>query len=341
VRAAFAPAAGRLDLRDVAAPAPGPGEVLVRVRACGICGSDLHWYAGAGAPPRVCPGHEIAGAVAALGAGVRGVRVDDAVAVEPAVVCGVCVACRAGLRQRCPRLRILGMHRPGGLADFVLAPADALFALPGGLDWALAALTEPLAVCVHAVRRAAIEPGQRVLILGAGAIGLLSVAAARAAGATEVWITARYLHQAALAQRLGATRVFAADADGDAERAALTAERPIDAVLETVGGAADTIADGVRAVRAGGTVVVLGVFSGAPTLPATTLLIKEVRLVGSMMYDRAGPQADFAAAIELLAAQADALSPLVTHRLGLDDVAQAFAAAADKGAGAVKVSVLP
>src|SRR5690606_9327645 len=121
-------------------------------------------------------------------------------------------------------------------------------------------------------------------VLGAGSIGLLAVLAARDAGAGEIWITARHPHQAALATALGASRVFAADADGSAALAAASAAEPVDAVLETVGGAATTLADAVRCVRPGGTVVVLGVFTTAPALPAIELLVKEVRLVGAMTY---------------------------------------------------------
>lgn len=338
MRAAFCPAAGHIEVREVPRPEPAPGGVVVCVRACGICGSDLHWYGGAAPPPRVCPGHEIAGEVAACGAGVTAVRDGDRVAVEPLVTCGECRACRAGARQLCPRLRILGMHRAGGLAEFVAVPAEALFAVPPGLDWPHAALAEPAAVAVHAVRLGDVSVGQRVLVLGAGAIGLLATAAACAAGA-EVWCTARYPHQAALAGRLGAARVFAADAEGEAALQAAVANEAVDAVLETVGGTADTLAEAIRLVRPGGRVVVLGVFTHSPPLPATLLLVKEVRLIGSMTYDRTQPEPDFARALRLLAETRALTAALVTHVLPLERAAEAFATAADKRAGAVKVSV--
>ncbi len=341
MRAAFCPAPGRIEVREVPRPDPAPGEVVVRVRACGICGSDLHWYGGGAPAPRVCPGHEIAGEVAACGAGVAGVRAGDRVAIEPLLTCGTCRYCRAGQRQLCVRLRIAGMHRPGGLAEFVAVPAETLFAVPDALDWPQAALAEPTAVAVHAVRLAAVSAGQRVLVLGAGSIGLLALIAARAAGAAEVWITARHPHQAALASRFGAARVFAADADGSAALGAASGEADIDVVLETVGGTAATLTDAVRCVRPGGTVVVLGVFTAAPTLPATLLLVKEVRLVGAMTYDRTEAEPDFACALRLLVEERERLAPLITHRVPLDRAADAFATAADKRAGAVKVCVIP
>ncbi|MGH7785222.1 MAG: zinc-dependent alcohol dehydrogenase, partial [Candidatus Binatia bacterium] len=174
MRAAFCPAAGTIALREVAAPEPGPGEVVVRVRACGICGSDLHWFLGSLRPPHVCPGHEIAGEIAALGAGVAGWHAGDRVAVEPLVACGICRYCRAGQPQLCRTMQIIGQQQPGGLAELVAVPAGALFAVPAGLSWPIAALAEPTAVCVHAYRLAALPAGARVLILGAGSVGLLS-----------------------------------------------------------------------------------------------------------------------------------------------------------------------
>jgi len=340
MQAAFCPGSGRLELREVPAPRPAAGEVVLRVRACGICGSDLHWFTGGSRPPSVCPGHEIAGEVVACGAAVAGVAVGERVTAEPMATCGACRWCRAGMPQLCRTLQVAGMHRPGGLAELVALPAAMLYPLPAELDWAVAALSEPTAVAVHATRLAGVGAGQRVLILGAGAIGLLAVVAARAAGAADVWITARHPHQAAAARRLGATRVFATTAAADDERRALARDHDVDAVLETVGGVAETLADAVHCVRPGGTVILLGVFTAPPSLPATTLLMKEVRLIGSMMYDRSGPRADFATAIDLLVAHRDAIAPLVTHRVALAGVQQAFETAADKRSGAIKVSVL-
>jgi len=341
MRAAFCPTAGVIELREVPDPEPAAGEVVVRVRACGICGSDLHWFHGALPPPPVCPGHEMAGEVAACATGVRSVREGDRVAIEPMVVCRECEYCRSGMPQRCKRLRILGLQRDGGLADAVVVPGYALFSLPAALDWAVGALAEPTAICVHAVRLGGVGLGARVLVLGAGTIGLLAVLAARAAGAADVVVSARHPHQAAMARRFGASRVFAASADGEQERAVYAADHPIDVVIETVGGVADTIADGVHAVRPGGAVVVLGVFAAAPVLPALALIVKEVRVIGAMLYDRSGPRADFEITLDLLARHRDRVRELITHRIGLDAVQSAFAAAADKRSGAIKVTVTP
>jgi L-iditol 2-dehydrogenase len=340
MRAAFCPSAGIVELRDVPQPEPGAGEVVVRVRACGVCGSDLHWYLGALPAPRVCPGHEIAGEVAACGRDVRGVSEGDRVAVEPMVVCRECEYCRTGMPQRCPHLRIIGLQRDGGFADAVRVPAYGLFRLPAALDWTVGALAEPTAVCVHAMRLGGVGLGSRVLVLGAGTIGLLAVLTARAAGAADVVISARHPHQAAMARRLGANRVFAASDEGAVKRAAYVADHPVDVVIETIGGNADTIAEGVLAVRPGGAVVVLGVFAALPSLPALPLIVKEVRVVGAMLYDRSGRRADFDVALDLLERSGD-VHDLITHRIGLDVVQTAFATAADKRNGAIKVTVVP
>ena len=335
MRAAFCSTPGTIGLADVAEPALGAGDVLVQVRACGICGSDLHWFHGALPAPAVCPGHEIAGEIIACAPDVRDLPPTTRVAIEPMVVCRQCHYCRTGRPQLCPRLRIIGLHRSGGFAERVVVPAYTLFAVPEEIDWPLAALTEPTAVAVHAVRLAGVTLGSRVLVLGAGTLGLLCAFAARVAGAAEVLVSARYPHQRALAQRLGAAEPPRQADDRIADDVAA------DVVMETVGGSADTLTDAVRLVRPAGTVAVLGVFSSTPTLPALALLAKEVRIVGSLMYDRTSPRPDFQIAIDLIRQHRAELADLVTHRFPLDAIQQAFVTASDKRAGAIKVVVSP
>lgn len=341
MRAAFCTAPGNFELRDVPYPQAEAGQVLVRVRSCGICGSDLHWYHGSFPPPPVCPGHEIAGEVAAVDSADAGVAVGDRVVVEPLVVCGACPACRVGDYQLCSAVRVLGISRPGGFAECVSVPQERLYRLPAALDFAAGGLAEPAAVAVHGVRLGHIALGDRVLVLGAGTIGLFCVLAARAAGATQVAITARYPHQAEMARRLGATHVFGSGPEGDRERDDFTAAGPPDVVLETVGGTGETLNEAIQSVRPGGTVVVLGVFFSQPPCDALFLMLKEVRVVGSITYGRAGPRADFTIALQLLASNAAVVNDLVTHRFGLERIGEAFDAAADKRRGAIKVAVLP
>lgn len=341
MRAAFCTAPETFELREAPRPEAGPGQVIVRVRGCGVCGSDLHWFQGDFPPPPVCPGHEIAGEVAAVDGGDGSVAVGDRVVVEPLVVCGQCPACRVGDYQVCPTIKVLGISRPGGFAEYVAVPRERLYPLPAGLDFAVGALAEPAAVSVHGVRLGNVTLGDRVLVLGAGSIGLFAVLAARAAGAAEVAITARYPHQAEMARRLGATHVFASGPAGDRERADFTAACPPDVVLETVGGTGETLNEAIHSVRASGTVVVLGVFYSPPPCDALSLLLKEVRVVGSMTYGRRDRRADFAIALQLLSAHAAVVNDMVTHRFELARIGEAFAAAADKKRGAIKVIVVP
>jgi 2-desacetyl-2-hydroxyethyl bacteriochlorophyllide A dehydrogenase len=330
-----------IEIRTVPTPLLKDHDVLVRVGACGICGSDLHFHAGTLPPPQGCPGHEIAGEVTDIGAAVTERRVGDRVAIEPIIRCGRCRSCMTGSYQLCDRFRILGTTDDGGFADFVRVPAYALFPLPPDMEYAIGALAEPLAVAVHGMRLGGVRMGDRVAILGAGTIGLVAVVAAQAAGAADVVITARHPHQAAAARTLGASAIFAADDDGIDRLLQSTDAHPIDVVVETVGGEANTLTDALRAVRKGGRIVVLGLYTKPPLLDPLLLVLKEPRIIGSLTYGRNGPRADFEIAIDILARNASRLATLITHRFDLDAIDAAFATAADKATGAVKVSVSP
>lgn len=284
--------------------------------------------------PPVCPGHEMSGIVDAVGAGVSRVREGDRVAVEPLVRCGECTLCRCGDYHLCARLLIPGLTAHGGMATSLVVPAYTLFALPASVDFELGALAEPTAVTVHALRLANVGSGSRVLILGAGTIGLLTAAAARHLGAEHVSITARHEHQRDAALQLGCDEVLSPD------RACDVGGTP-GAVIETVGGTASTVEDAVGVVARGGTVVVVGLFEQAPAFNPLAFIMKEVRIVGSMVYNRKAGKADFDVALELLADRGPALRRLVTHVVPLRDAQAGFETAADKTTGAVKVMLDP
>src|SRR5881628_1073475 len=338
MRAAFCRAPGTLAVEDVPRPTPAAGEVVVRVRHCGICGSDLHWYHGQMVLPVGCPGHEISGEVADAGAGVTSLKAGDAVALEGIASCGSCRYCLAGDYQRCPAVGVVGMTLPGGFAEYVSAPARHCFRVPAGVDFATAALSEPLGVAVHGVRLSGLEIGQRVAVLGAGTIGLAAVVAARAGGAGEIVVVARRPQQKAAALALGADRVID-DGDPGGLLADATAA-PIDLVIETVGGTADTLDTAAAACRPGGTICVLGAFTRSPPFPALFVLAKELRVIGSLVYGRAGARADFDIALDILRRQGRRIAEaLITHRFPLAEIGKAFATAADKTTGSIKVTV--
>jgi len=341
MRAVVARGGRTLQLELVVIPEPGPGEVRVRVGACGICGSDLHLRHLGVIQEGLTPGHEIAGRVDTLGAGVTGFAPGDAVVVEPLASCGLCAACRSGREATCPSVKLFGVHANGGMAEQVVVPAARLFRVDPALDARVAALAEPLAVVVHGLRRGGFEAGQRVLVLGAGNIGLLAAMAARAWGAGEVAISARHPHQAELARRMGATRVLREEeATPKALAAAAQRDGGAELVIETVGGQADTLRAAGAAIAPGGTISVLGLFLGPVSLDGFGLFTREGTVAFSNCYARS-PRADFADAVALLEAERERLAPLVTHTVPFSDPERAFALAEDKRAGAIKVSLVP
>lgn len=341
MRAAVVQGPGALAVESRDLPEPGPGQARVRLLACGICGTDLHFFHSGFWPAGHVPGHEMFGEVDALGEGVGGVAPGDRVAIEPIEACGACPACRAGRANICPQTRLYGIHAPGGFAEAICAPAGRLFRVAERLPPEIAALAEPMAVALHGVRRSGLSRGERVLVLGAGTIGLLSVLAARSAGAGEVWLVARHPHQAELGAALGANRVLR-EAEGEpGALATLGGDAPIDRVVETVGGSADTLRAAAAAIRPGGSISVLGVFMGDVAVPGLPMLVKEGALFWSNCYEHGRDGSDFADATALLDAERDALSALTTASVALDEITRGFEIASDRRAGAVKVTVRP
>ncbi len=337
MKAAVFSGPGSLNIVDRSIPEPKPGWVRIGVTATGICGSDLHIYGGMlGDVTGLQPGHEVSGVIDAVGDGVS-LATGGHVAVEPITACGHCFQCATGHRNRCAGHRLFGVTARGGMAEYLSVPADCLHALPAALDGNVAALAEPMAVCVRGTRRARIELGDRVAVLGAGSIGLLSVLTAREAGASEVFVTARHPHQRALAESFGATGVFASI------EAMIEAVGPesMDVVIETVGGRSDALTEAVSVAARGGTIAMLGVFEGSPRIPGLPFADRELTLVGSYCYARDARVGDFAHATTLLSKFQSALPQLVTHRFKLDEVSRAYAAAADKSSGSIKVQIEP
>jgi 2-desacetyl-2-hydroxyethyl bacteriochlorophyllide A dehydrogenase len=277
--------------------------------------------------------------VAEVDSAVQEIALGDRVAIEPLVICGRCPACQEGDYQICRKVEFLGVSRDGGFADYVAVPRERIYSLPAELDFAAAALAEPAAVSVHGTRLGGVSSGDRVLVLGAGTIGLLSVMAALAAGASEVAVTARHPHQAEMARRIGANRVLPANGEGPPEWAAFRHDFPPDVVLETVGGGGESLNHAIRSVRPGGTVVLLGIFPSPPSCDALSLVVKEVRLVGSLTYGCRDGRSDFELALEMMASNAPVIRDLVTHRFELEGIREAFETAADKTRGAIKVVV--
>jgi threonine dehydrogenase-like Zn-dependent dehydrogenase len=336
MRAAAWSDVGALELVELPRPSVQPGSVLVRVDAVGICGSDLHCYRGT-LPPMagLVPGHEIGGEL--IDAGGSGLAAGMPVAVEPLLTCGSCPECRSGNDNRCRQRTLLGVTGgTGGFTEFLVVPEQRIYPLGIGMSAADGALVEPLAVCVRAVKRAGIALGETVAVLGLGTIGLLSVVAARAAGAGLVLGIGGHPHQRERATAFGADAVFTTAAE-----AAEAAGEGADVVIEAVGGRAGTLTEAVELVRPGGVIAMLGDFAGDAQLPGLAFSRKEARLVTSNCYARSGAQRDFDIAIALLRRHLREVRSIVTHRFPLERVDAAFAVAADRAARSIKLLVLP
>ena len=307
----------RIDQLDV--PPMGVDEVVVAVRAVGVCGSDMHYFdAGRNGQnvlrqPTVL-GHEASGVVVGAGAG-SGIRVGTRVAVEPAIGCGVCPTCRSGHYNICPVGTCLGSPPTNGtMSEVVVVPARAVHELPAHLDTVVGAMIEPLSVAVWAVRRAQVHAGQRVLITGAGPIGILVAQVARASGATEIVMTDVNDDRLAMATTFGATRVINTARD-ELDVGA------VDRVLECTG-VPSVLWSAIGAVRPGGRVTVVG--QAAPSvdgLPLAFLQRYEVDLVAAFRYAHAFPTA-----IALVASGAVDIEHVITGRFPLDDAAEAIQA---------------
>ncbi|MER6787177.1 L-idonate 5-dehydrogenase [Streptomyces sp. NPDC000658] len=325
---------GRGDLRveELAEPSPGPGEVLVAVRYGGICGSDLHYWRHGGVgdfrlrEPMVL-GHEVVGTVLAHGSPEpTGVPVGAEVAVHPATPCGACPECARGLRNVCRDARYLGSaartpHVQGGFAARIVVPAGQVRPLPDGLPSRRAALAEPLSVALHAVRRAGPVAGRHVLVTGAGPIGCLVVAAAKAAGAARVTVTDLLPAALGYARAAGADTTVLAEGPADAAR---PEEAEADVAVEASGAAAGLDAC-LRRVRRGGTVVQLGMLPPGQSPFAGNLVVgREIELRGAFRFD-----AEFDDALALLAAR-PAFDGLISAVAPVAEAESAFALAADR-----------
>ncbi len=337
---------GKRDVRfeERPIPTPGPGEVRVKIGGCGLCGSDRHLFELGLYVPGVVPGHEMAGTVDALGPGVTDVSEGQSVAVEPIHSCGRCPQCERGLDPLCDESAFYGVMRDGGFAEFAVVPAGRLFPFDPELDPAAAALAEPAGVAVHGLRRGNMQPGKKVLVLGAGPIGLMALLAARRLGAGEVAISARHPWQAEAARRLGADRVLAESEAAPLALAGLSGAARPDIVAETVGGNADTLEAAAAAVAPGGAVAVLGLFTTPISLQPHVLFAKEVTLAWSNCYARppfAPGRADFADAVSLVEDERERLDIFTTHSVGLEEIGRAYALAEERPPGLVKLTVRP
>ncbi len=330
----------QLSLEDYPIPEPPPGDVLIQVAACGICGSDLHGYLGHSARrtahiPLVM-GHEFSGSIVALGASVSGLTVGDHVVVQPQISCGHCRACRSGRANICPNMAILGIERQGAFAEYVSAPAHRVFKVPSGLGDIEASLTETLAVEVHLFRQYAPLYPRTVVVLGAGAQGLFAIQLARNAGAAQIVASDLFDDRLELAAQCGATVTVRPD-QTDPVRQVMNATEGwgADLVVDAVG-TPSTREQGIAMLAPGGTLALVGLGKGETTLNFLPVVGKELTIHGSYCYS----DDDFLLALEMLAngqIQSDGMLQAAPLREG----AAYFQRLTDNPAGLTKVVLTP
>jgi L-idonate 5-dehydrogenase len=320
----------RIEQRDV--PTPKAGEVLIAIKRGGICGSDLHYFNHGGfgtvrlKEPMIL-GHEVSGEIAALGTGVDGLAVGDLVAVSPSRPCYTCAYCTEGVHNHCENMRFYGSAMPfphiqGAFREFIVAEARQC-APANGLSAGEAALAEPLAVVLHAAKRAGDLMGKRVLVTGCGPIGQLSVLVARAAGAAQIVATDMTPFTLQMAQSIGADTTHNMAENPNALDAYSTGKGHFDVLFEC-SGVAVALAGAVAAMRPCGVIMQLGL-GGDMTLPVQAMTAKELELRGSFRF-----HAEFFTAVRLMQAGRLNVQPLVTQALPLKRAVEAFEIASDR-----------
>ncbi len=294
-----------------------PDDVLLRVRAAGICGSDLHGYTGQSGrrTPPLIMGHEVVGEVVATGQRVTDLPPGTRVAVYPLASCGTCPACQSGQPNRCPTRRLMGMDAPGGYADYVLWPAANLHPLPDTLSDAAGSLAEPLAVALHAAARAPLQPGDPVFVAGAGPIGLLLTAVLRQRGAAPILVSDLSDERLAAARTLGAhITINPREQELEATVRQHTDGQGVAAAWEAVGTSA-TVQQATAATRDGGTIVWVGNNQRIVEVDMQRIVTRELTLIGTYGMTRT----DFQHALHFLSANHLDPTALITHHASLSE----------------------
>lgn len=327
------------EMQSIPKPSPGPGEVLVEVRWCGICGSDIHAYHGTHPfmPPPLILGHEFSAVIREMGEGVEGLSTGDRVTVEPVLSCGQCVNCESGRYHLCFERKVIGCQSTGAYARLMTVPANRVLRLPDSVSFEEAATAEPLAVGVRGIRRARIEGGEGVAVFGAGTIGLLTAKVAQAKGAEAVAIVDLSSFRLSIAEKMGITPTLQVpDQDLPDRMREIFGPGGPDLLVDCVGGDAAAFDDILRLARPGTRILAVGIFAEPVTVPHLVNLVEhELQVIGTSIYQKE----DFEEAIELLAEKQVDPEPMITHRFPVERVSEAFALTSTPDAEFVKVLV--
>ncbi len=314
-----------LEVTELPDPTPGAGEMVVRVRNCGICGSDIHAaHFGVGMPARTVMGHEFSGVVEQLGPGVTGFAPGDPVVVMSYLACGQCEECRRGNGIRCARMRLVGFGDvPGAYAEKMKTTPASCFKMPPGMSHRLGATVEPLVVGLHGVHRARLRAGETCLILGAGPIGLVTLLWARFAGARAIVVSETTEGRRAKAMEMGADAAINPQLKNPAAAMQELTGAPPDVVFECIG-SRGTLLEAVNYARRGGRVVVLGACMQDDIFQPLAALNRELDIHFSLGLE----PGEIETAIAMLAAGRVSTAPMITHTVTLDELPGAFTALA-------------
>ncbi len=332
-----------LEVTEIPEPACGADEVVIRVAACGICGSDVHGYDG-GSGRRIPPivmGHEGAGTIERVGADVTGYQPGDRVTFDSTVYCGHCEFCRRGEVNLCDHRQVLGVscgeyRRNGAFAELVAVPARILYRLPDTFPFEEAAMLEAVSVALHAVRITQMTGGESALVIGAGMIGLLTAQAARAAGCASVMIADIDSTRLKLAEDVGIQQTLNLGGQGLIDEVLrLTGGRGVDVVLEAVG-QAETVVASIECVRRGGRVTLIGNIQPEVPLPLQRVVTREIRLQGSC-----ASAGEYKEAIRLVDDGSINVKPLISARSSLEQASNWFGRLHQREKGLLKVVVTP
>lgn len=328
---------GKVDFLVRTVGEPKSHQAVVKIASSAICGSDLHIFKGKhpSAPLPVTIGHEFAGEVVAIGNKVSKVKTGDRVTVEPVITCRKCNACRTGNYGYCENISFTYRNGDGAMADYITVEEPYLYKLPDHLSYNAGALIEPLSVAVHAVRRADIKLGERILVIGAGAIGILIAALCRKRGAAEIAIVDFSQKRLNMALKLGATiAINPLEHDVLNTVSKITNGIGMDKTFECVG-LEVTFNQAIMSLRKNGLATIVGIFENSNiTIPATRFITHEIKVQGSQGYCW-----DFPIALEM-SKQID-LEKLITHTFKLEHLQQALETCLDKDSGALKVIIQP
>ena len=328
-------------LTDMPIEGPGPGEMQVRIESVGICGSDLHSYSegAVGSTPNVYPmvlGHEPAGRIVKTGVGVTGLAVGDRGALEPALYCYHCEFCLSGHHNVCTNIRFLSNpHYPGFFRELVNLPVVNFRPIPAGMSFDEAALAEPLAIALHSIRLASIHAGETVAVIGAGPIGLLTIAALRAVKAARIWAVDPLAHRRELARGIGADVVIEPE-EAVEEILTGTGQRGVDCAFDCAAGKYTT-GQAVQVTRNAGRVVLTGIHSShVVPMDGSAMRRKELTIFNVRRSNHETEEA-----LELLHAHADWFAPVLTHTRPIERIDEAFAIASQYRDGVGKMIVRP